>query len=173
VTYGLKYANIVFLGELMDSDSSSYNYSFKVLEIFKGNYKNNIIKGASTNSCSLRPTYKGLWLIYANFQKDSLIDIGMCGPSVSLKSPSGLHYPPLVYFGEKNEKTILEQEIEILDKKIDGLSSWYYDLYKLRAYKQSNSKEKPKEKLDVQLAILMISLILNVFMFIVIIKRKR
>ena len=172
VSVGLKTSDIIFLGELIDS-ASSYSYSFKILELFKGNYKNKIIKGLATNSCSLRPTDKGLWLIYANFQNDSLIDIGVCGPSVSLMHPTGLYYPPLVYFGEKDEKTILEQEIEILNKKIEGLSSWYYDLYKLREYKQLNQIDKPKEKLDYKLLIIGFSLLLNIFMFVVIIKKKK
>lgn len=172
VSVGLKTSDIVFLGELIDSAATD-SYSFKILELFKGNYKNTIIKGLATNSCSLRPTAKGLWLIYANFQKDSLIDIGMCGPSVSLMHPSGLYYPPLVYFGEKDEKTILEQKMEILNNKIDGLSSWYYDLYKLREYKLSNQIDKPKEKFDYKLLIIGFSMLLNIFMFIVIIKKKK
>jgi len=173
VSVGLKYSDIIFLGELIDSASTDHNYSFKILEIFKGNYKNKIIKGLATNSCSLRPTDKGLWLIYASFEKDSLIDIGMCGPSVSLKNPDGLYYPLSIRFGKESKVEQLERRIEYLNKKIDGLSNWYYDLYKLREYKQSNINEKPKAKLDYQLIILAISLILNIFMFVVIIKKNK
>jgi len=172
VSVGLKYSDIIFLGELIDSASTG-SYSFKILELFKGNYKNKIIKGLATNSCSLRPTDKGLWLIYANFQKDSLIDIGMCGPSVSLKNPDGLYAPPSLTFGKESEIEHLKWKIEILNVKFDGLSNWYYDLCKLREYKLSNQIDKPKEKFDYKFLVIGLLLILNIFMFIVIIKKKK
>lgn len=170
VAVGLKYSDIIFLGELIDSTSDNHYFSFKILEIFKGSYKNKIIKGCATNSCSLYPTDKGLWLIYANFQKDSLIDIGLCGPSVALINP-GLYCPPPKYFGDKSETKQLEWEIEGLNKKIDAFTSWNSDLYKLREYKLSNINEKTRAKIDYQLVILVISLILNIFMFILVIKK--
>jgi hypothetical protein len=173
VTVGLNYADIIFLGELIDSTSTDPSYSFKIFEIFKGNYKSKIIKGLATNSCSLRPTDKGLWLIYANFQKDSLIDIGMCGPSVSLKNPDGLYAASTLKFGNESEIEHLNWKIEMLNKKFDGLSSWYYDLCQLREYKLSNQIDKPKEMFDYKLLIIGFSLILNIFMLIVIIKKKK
>ena len=141
VSVGLKYSDIIFLGELIDSTSTDHSYSFKILEIFKGNYKNKIIKGLATNSCSLRPTDKGLWLIYASFEKDSLIDIGMCGPSVSLKNPDGLYYPLSIRFGKESKVEQLERRIEYLNKKIDGLSNWYYDLASTKAKSDFEVKE--------------------------------
>lgn len=55
VSEGLKNSDFVFLGVLMDSSSSGYRYTFKVLEIFKGNFNGKVIKGNCYNSCSLNP----------------------------------------------------------------------------------------------------------------------
>lgn len=110
--------------------------------------------------------------MYANFQKDSIIDISLCGPSVSLKNPDRFTYPFPLISGKVSETDLLKQEIVSLNKKIDGLSSWHTDLYELKAYKLAHTiAVKPKK--DYSFLILLFSLILNLIMFLMIIRLKK
>jgi hypothetical protein len=170
VTKRLKIHDIVFLGELIGSDSQKFNYSFKILETFKGNFKNKTIKSRLINSCSLFPKDKGLWIIYGNYQNDSLIEINECGPSMSLINP-GILIPPPPFIKNNKEIYDFDRQIKNLENKIEGLSNWEYELYKLRLWKQTNYNEIPNKNLDYHLIFLLVSLILNVFMFIALIRK--
>lgn len=170
----MKKHDIVFLGELIESDSIRHSFSFKVLELFKGSNKNRVIKGGLFNSCSYFPTKpndKGLWIIYAQFRKDSLIDINECGPSMSLFNPGFIIPPPPLLTGN-HDINGLEWKVKLFHNNIVGIENWDYELYKLRLYKQLNN-ETPKSKIDYKLLIIGFSLLLNIFMFILIIKKKK
>ena len=47
VSKGLKNAEIVFYGELVKIDTVSKTYSFRIIELFKDDYKSPIINGKS------------------------------------------------------------------------------------------------------------------------------
>jgi hypothetical protein len=172
VIQGLRYSDIAFLGELLTADTINHAYSFKLIEVFKGSFKDSIIKGRMINSCSLFPYQEGLWIVYANLQNDSLIDISSCSPTVSLRRTEGLIPPPPVFISEKVDKEYLQWKISVLEKRLDGLSDWFYNLDKLRNYKKNNQMEISHKPFEYKIFLIIFSLILNVLMFIWIIRKK-
>lgn len=137
VTQGLKKYDMVFYGEVVSLDSISWKYKIKIIELFKGNYKESYINGTAKNSCSIFPK-KGYWIIYANLEKDSSIYINMCSSSIAL---SEIHppKPPIPLFFSKIEK--LEFKNSYLNRRINNLEDWQYSLMKLREYKQLNERK--------------------------------
>ena len=85
ISYNL--SDIVFLGELVDFDTTDFSYTFKIIELFKGEPKTKLIKGKYFNSCSQFPTEKCNWIIYANLHDTNVIDIDGCLASRSELRP--------------------------------------------------------------------------------------
>ena len=84
----LSYDNseIIFLGNLVGVDSTNNTYAFEIVELFKGQSQSNIIKGKYFDSCSVVPSVKGKWIVYANFE-DGFINIDECLASRSKRNP--------------------------------------------------------------------------------------
>jgi len=82
-----KNSELVFLGELIEFDTSDYSYTFQIVEIFKGKSKTKLIKGKSFDSCSQFPTDKSKWIIYADYRESDYIDISHCLASRSELNP--------------------------------------------------------------------------------------
>jgi len=82
-----KNSELVFLGELIEFDTSDYSFTFQIIEIFKGKSKTKLIKGKSFDSCSQFPTDKSKWIIYANYRESDYIDISNCLASRSELNP--------------------------------------------------------------------------------------
>lgn len=120
----------------------------------------------------MNPTHKGLWLIYANFQKDSLIDISVCGSSVSMMYPNGMYAPPPPTKTELEKIDFIQWDVETLEDRFEGLSNWYNDLYKLRAYKMEHQKKEPEEQTDYKNWVILFSVLLNIAMFVVVVRKK-
>ena len=80
-------SELVFLGELIDFDTTDYSYTFRIIELFKGESKTIIKKGKYFDSCSQFPKDKGKWIIYANYRENDLIDISQCLASRSELNP--------------------------------------------------------------------------------------
>jgi len=86
---------LVFYGELIEYDTSDYTYKFQIIELFKGESKTKLIKGKSFNICSLFPTEKCKWLVYANYIENEIINISSCLISRSEIYPEYVQcYPP-------------------------------------------------------------------------------
>ena len=116
VNVGLRNSDMVFLGDLMNRDTTTGTYEFKIIELFKGEYSKEIIAGCIKNSCSMFPYYKGLWIVYANKKTDSIIDINMCGQSIPLNRAEGLIPPPLLTGNNDKEVELLKNKLYILEK---------------------------------------------------------
>ena len=104
VVVGLRLSDIVFTGEVIKSDFENDTYSFSIFEIFKGDYKRDTIWGKALTDCSIFPTEKGIWIVYAKMLNDSTIDINGCLHSMSLQNAeSFLPPPPPPEYYENNE----------------------------------------------------------------------
>jgi len=90
------HADLVFLGELIDYDTTNYTYTFQIIEIFKGSTKSLTIKGKYFDSCSKFPRDKCKWIVYANVLENGFIDINGCLASRSALNPNHIicYFPP-------------------------------------------------------------------------------
>jgi len=165
VSEGLKNSNIVFYGELIKIDTINRTYSFRIIELYKGNYKSSIIKGKSINSsCEIFPFKKDLWIVYANFNNDKTIKLDYCLPTQTIEIPPGF-LPPIPLFTSSERKTTkidsLSNEIDNLKIRNETMSNWFYQLEQLRAYKLSQNSINNKTENDLNFKILFTTLIIN------------
>ncbi len=103
ISYNL--SDCVFLGELIEFDTINNTYSFRIIETFKGEHKESIIKGKYFDSCSKFPRDKGRWIVYADY-REGLIDISQCLASRSELNPICINcyeLPPPYYSEEKKK----------------------------------------------------------------------
>ena len=169
---GLLNSKIVFLGELISSDEINGTFKYKILELFKGQSKKDTIQGKISNNCSLFPITRGLWIVYADYNQDSTIDLSICAESIPLNKAEGQYAPsPLPPYDSNGDydKTIysLKTDIYSLKQRTEGLSHWYNDLYILREYKKAHIALSEKKDLKnifitplIILSILLIAIIL-------------
>lgn len=172
VERGLDDADIVFYGELIKSDSLSQTFTFKIIELFKGNFNSASISGKTTGSnCSVYPSKKGLWIVYANLSKDSIIDISMCSPSQSMDF--GIGYPPPPFLIKVDGKWVNPNETEVrlfeLEQKNKSLCNFIYQLEKLRQYKLDQNSLTNEMKANSKDKIMTISLIVNAILLLTVI----
>ena len=180
VSKGLEKAEIAFYGELIKIDTISRTYSFRIIELFKGNYNSSIINGKTLgNNCEIFPFKKDLWIVYADFNKDNTISISYCLPSQTIEIPPGF-LPPIPLFTSSERRTTkidsLSNEIDNLKIRNETMSNWFYQLEQLRAYKLSQNKIPENQKNKIYDKVLIISLIINMLLFsilIFILARKR
>lgn len=81
-------ADLVFLGELIQSDFHQNTYTFRIIEGFKGEFESTTISGGYFNSCSVFPEDRGQWIVYAQMQDDGMINLSQCSASRSKANPS-------------------------------------------------------------------------------------
>jgi hypothetical protein len=173
VAQGLKNYDIVFYGELVKSDTISGNFTFKILELFKGEINSAFISGSATGSnCTVLPIKKELWIVYANYTNNTNINISMCSPSMGLESLLGAYPtpPPPRYYEIKDiDLRNLYQKVYLLKDKNQNIVDWIQQLEKLRAYKSSQNiiseKEKTELKIESYSRYIIISLIVNIVLF--------
>lgn len=185
VKKGLRYADIVFYGELIKIDTIQNTYDFRIIELFKGKYQSKIIHGKSReNNCEINPFKKDLWIVYANLNKDKTISLNYCLPSQTMEIPPGF-LPPVPFVKNYNEKITkidsLENDIINLKIKNETLTTFFYQLEQLRAYKKDQKEISDKEiitaKLETYSLFIIISLIVNIILFLtllfVILKKQK
>ena len=170
VSKGLKSSDIVFLGELVKTDTIMQTYAFRTIEIFKGTTKSDTIYGTATLRDSYLPTDFCLWIVYAKYNKDSTIDINFCGPTISINSPDYFNPPPasILYTTGMSILDKINVDIRKVEYKSKGINKWINDIEKLRYYKGFADKKEQKQQTDYKLIFLIISFLINVFMFSVI-----
>ncbi|MEL1240187.1 hypothetical protein [Flavobacterium flavipallidum] len=163
VSQGLKYSNIVFYGELISLDTIKRTYSFRIIELYKGNYKSAIIKGKdSNNNCDFFPFKKDLWIVYANLDNDNTISLDSCLPSQTVEIPPGCLPPiPIIPTYNPTKLDSISSEIDNLKIRNRTMSNWFYQLEQLRAYKLSQNLNIEKTKENFNFKILITSLIIN------------
>ena len=173
VTFGLEHSDIVFLGELISTNLKT-QYSFRIVEIFKGSFQNKTIIGKDESGCYRIPATKGLWIVYAKFNNDSTIKIPFDNPSISITEPFYFSPPPPPRNNiPKTSDSLLESRVYSLERHFTGISNWFNDLQKLRDYKRSINIVNNKPIRDYKFILLMASLIINVLMFLIIIFKIR
>ena len=116
VRESMEFSDVIFTAELV-SVKKNY-YEFKVLEVFKGNLKENeIIKGYYVTSCSGWPQKQrtGDWIFYGHYEQDGngekILNYSQCGPTRSL------NHPP-IYTKEQNVK-YWNAELAMLNKRFN------------------------------------------------------
>ncbi len=173
VAEGLKNYDIVFYGELLKSDTISGDFTFKVLELFKGKNNSTLIHGnAIGNNCSFFPIKKELWIIYANYTNNNKITISICSPSMGLESLLGAYPtpPPPRYYGIKDiDLRELYQKVYLLEDRNQNIINWIQQLERLRSYKTSQNiiseKEKADQKIETYSSYIIFSLFINIILF--------
>lgn len=176
VETGLKY-KIVFYGEVIKVDSIKRIYTFRIIELFKGKYNSLFITQKYSGNCSIIPSIKQLWIVYANFNDDKTIEISGCSPSTGFK-PYGIDSmppPPEIKISQKTDDKIKSLSFYVWDLKFENrnLQDWIYQIEKLRIYKKSqeeiSDKEKTEAKLETYSRYIIISLIVNIVLFLILI----
>lgn len=183
VEIGLKH-QIVFYGEVIKVDSIKRIYTFKIIELFKGKYNSQFISQKYSGNCSVIPSLKQLWIVYANFNSDKTIKVSGCSPSTGFK-PYGndsIPPPPAIKTSQNTNEQINLLSFYAWDLKFENrnLQDWIYQIEKLRIYKKSQKEISDKEiittKLETYSQYIIISLIVNIVLFIsllfVILKKK-
>ncbi|MXO07269.1 hypothetical protein [Flavobacterium sp. HBTb2-11-1] len=182
---GLKQSEIVFYGEVIKVDSIKRTFTFRIIELFKGKYNSQYIKGKEFTSCSILPIQKQLWIIYADFKKGKIIiDISGCSPSMGFKPYQNYSFPPPppkdhLLISKDEKVNLLSNYVWELKYENQNIQDWIYHLEKLRAYKtfENQNLEKEKQsKIESYSQYIIISLIVNIVLFLillfVILKKK-
>ena len=130
-------SDIIFLGELIEIDTANYTYSFRIIEKFKGEHNDSIINGKLFGSCSVFPSDRGKWIVYAKVKED-MINISECLASRSEKNPICLNCyqipSPLSRYSNKKEKKKFILERDSLRNK--AIEDWNNEIEFLRRQKQ-------------------------------------
>jgi|JI9StandDraft_1071089.scaffolds.fasta_scaffold74770_3 hypothetical protein len=80
------YAQLIFIGDVVEIDTTTGNYKIEIVEILKGKSKAKIVKGTAMTSCSGFPGL-GRWIIYAESFDGDTIEFSSCGMSRSFSDP--------------------------------------------------------------------------------------
>ncbi|CAD0008524.1 hypothetical protein FLACHUCJ7_03817 [Flavobacterium chungangense] len=128
-------------------------------------------------NCSCIPSIKQLWIVYANFNDDKTIELSGCSPSTGFKpyGSDSMPPPPEIKISQKTDDQIKSLSFYAWDLKFENrnLQDWIYQLEKLRIYKslenQKLEKEKTESKIEPYSKYIIISLIVNIVLFLVLI----
>ncbi|MBP1675520.1 MAG: hypothetical protein H6Q20_79 [Bacteroidetes bacterium] len=115
-----EYCELVFIGKLIDYKEADSTYTFQIIELFKGDYKETIIKGKLFDSCSSFPRNKDIWIVYCNFRENNYIDINMCTSSRSETEPfcsaTEIPAPPRRFMNKKEKEKYKKEELRLFMK---------------------------------------------------------
>lgn len=176
VETGLKH-EIVFYGEVIKVDSVKRIYTFRILELFKGKNNSQFITQKYSGNCSVIPSLKQLWIVYGDFNKDKTIEVSGCSSSTGF-NPGQNSFPPpppplISDPYKRKELELLSESVWKLQLENQNLMDWIYQLEKLRIYKSLENQKSEKEKTEKKTAIysqyIIISLIVNIVLFLVLI----
>lgn len=183
VETGLKYP-IVFYGEVIKVDPIKRTYTFRIIELFKGKYNSQFITQKYSGNCSVIPSIKQLWIVYAHFNNDKTIEVSGCSSSTGFKpygndsTPS----PPEIKIDQNIDDQLKSLSFYAWDLKFENrnLQDWIYQLEKLRMSKNLKNKileeVKTESRIETYSKYIIISLIVNIVLFlslIFIILKKR
>lgn len=123
-----KYADMVFLAEVINYDSTNWSYTARILETFKGDSTIKTITGYYDDSCSTVLYGKGRWLVYGSVRPNGNLSIDRCGatrsdirPYVTLRGPQPIPYSanPKVDPDRRYREALKDwnEEIEMLRNK--------------------------------------------------------
>jgi hypothetical protein len=123
-------ADLVFLGEVIEIDTFKLTCKMKEYEIFKGQ-SSEIVNFIITSGYTFIPEPAGLWIIYANKVSDAVYTVSDKSISRSNLNPDRIYYylpkPP------KRKEDRHDYSIKAINRKINALTEWNNELYKLRS----------------------------------------
>jgi hypothetical protein len=132
-------SKLVFIADVISSDSAKGTYELRVVELFKGHTKETTITGNPQTSCSGFARI-GRWLVYAEVFDGKSIDFNICGLSRSFDNPqfanASEYYPAGPLREEVDPKRSIHQQIEfekeMLRIKLRALSDLEIEIEHLR-----------------------------------------
>jgi hypothetical protein len=124
-------SNLIFLGELVSSDSLAKTATYRIFEKYKGNYSLDTIcvKNSMEEYIGFHH-YKGLWLVYLVKASDSSYHFCRGYLSRSLEHPEDLFIWTYI-------EKIVNKEYGRNNLRIDAMSDWFLELEKLRRLNKS------------------------------------
>lgn len=159
----LELSHLIFLGELLSSDSIAQKATFRIFEKYKGDYAlDTICVRYSWEEMIGFRHYDGLWLVYA-MKTDNYHDSSyyFCRTNIS----RSLQHPENLFIWTYIRK-LNNPEYDRNSARIDAVSDWFLELEKLKRLKQSETtikKDNGSEKL------ITLSIILSVVNFLILI----
>lgn len=128
----------IFIAEVLEVDTSKNSFTFKIIESFKGEEKEEIYNGKYDEMCGPIVNETGKWLIYGNPNNKNQIVINYCGLTRSFKKPENnvsATKPPMP--PKPNEKvTKSEEEKEMTDWRLRAKSDLTNEVKQLRKRKK-------------------------------------
>jgi hypothetical protein len=111
-----KESSLIFIGDVLESDSKAGTYKLQVIERLKGQTETDIIVGKYLNSCSGFPK-NGRWIIYVDTFKNGIMSFSSCGLSRSFHEPHLVNVteyklPPPEETHQKDSKKSIQVSIE-------------------------------------------------------------
>ncbi|RXP60876.1 hypothetical protein EC396_04275 [Lutibacter sp. HS1-25] len=181
VIVGLRNSDMVFTGELIKSDFENNTFSFSIFELFKGDYKRDTIWGKAFSNCSIFPTVKGIWIVYAEKLNDTTIELNGCLRSMALQRAEGIIPPPPPEFSENDEPiNTLKYQLQKLEKRTEGIAIWFNDYEKLKKITKKNHHQAIKGKdndsknaFEIKDILLGFFMLTNIILLIVLIRKKK
>jgi hypothetical protein len=122
-------ADLVFFGEVTELDTLKLTCKMKEYEVFKGK-PSEIVNFKITNGYTFIPEPAGLWIIYANKVDEGLYTVSDKSISRSNLNPDRIFYylpePP------RRKKDKYDYSVKAINRKLNALTEWNNELYKLR-----------------------------------------
>lgn len=133
---------LIFVGAV-DQLNDDGTYTFKLIELFKGNPSDSLIHGKPEGYCYSAPRESDyMWLVYATPNDDGSITIESCSLSRSYYFPYISNEkvavpPPSLFYNDNEDKTImlLEAEIATFDYKERALNVLRAEIEQLRRWR--------------------------------------
>jgi hypothetical protein len=159
----LELSNLIFLGELLSSDSIAQKATFIIFEKYKGVYDSDTIsvRYSWQEGIGFRH-YDGLWLVYAtkaDKYNDSNYYFCRTDISRSLQHPENLFIWTYI-------KKLDNPKYDRNSARIDAVSDWYLEKEKLKRQKQSETTIKKDNSFE---KLITLSIILSVLNFLILI----
>ncbi len=120
-------SSIIFLGEVAEIDSSTYQTVVSISEIIKGDFTGDTIVIDATSDCSKFINVNGQWIVYARRNESGNYYASMCGLTRSLRFEGWYSFPPNLSEKQlkRNMKSAKKENIKQAKKEIKLLRQQY------------------------------------------------
>ncbi|OKL41591.1 hypothetical protein [Pontibacter flavimaris] len=146
---------VIFLGEVLTSDG--FNYSMRVIDVFKGEILSDTVYGSYKHKCYF-PPLEGIWVVYSKFEstEKGLRLLGMSSLSRSLSHPLSNNIPLLPNPSEViaaraaiKDDSVYKQVVNVMVEEVEAeeerkmlpvfLKNWMNEYAMLIAYRRGYS----------------------------------
>jgi hypothetical protein len=128
--YEYENSNIIFIGEVLEINKVNHTFKVKIIELFKGTEKAQIINGKFDIQCGPYINSGGKWLIYGNII-DKTLEVTPCGLTRSFINPKENPITPPPPPNTNLNKSLLKQKhLEWLNREKVELKKEIYSLRK-------------------------------------------